>query len=268
MLGSRIAFFLLIALLGFAQPSFAQNVIDATVDTAVEEPTEFFLKRKVGIARFSNETVSGTTFLVDDSGDRLGKQASDILSARLAETGKFLMFERMDGDNVTAEQMLAGLKEEGVAIDYLIVGSVSEFGRSTQSETGVFQRKKTQRAYAKVNVRLIDVETGRIIFATEGAGEATSEAKKTLGAGTSAGYDQSLTDKSMSPRKKATTLSPEALARDWRLASSSLFMKTAGLLRTHRPAPRFRCLANGSQPLKSLHRLVKTNSTKFPWCPS
>ena len=108
------------------------------------------------------------------------------------------MFERMDADNVTAEQMLAGLKEEGVAIDYLIVGSVSEFGRSTQSESGVFQRKKTQRAYAKVNVRLIDVETGRIIFATEGAGEAISEAKKTFGAGTSAGYDQSLTDKSMS----------------------------------------------------------------------
>ena len=198
MLGSRISFFLLVALFGFAQPSLAENVIDATADAAVEAPAEFFLKRKVGIARFSNETVSGTTFLVDNSGDRLGKQAADILSARLTETGKFLMFERMDADNVSAEQMLAGLKEEGVAIDYLIVGSVSEFGRSTESESGVFQRKKTQRAYAKVNVRLIDVETGRIIFATEGAGEATSEAKKTFGAGTSAGYDQSLTDKSMS----------------------------------------------------------------------
>jgi curli biogenesis system outer membrane secretion channel CsgG len=198
MLGSRFCFTLLVALLGFAQPALAQNVIDATADAAVEESTEFFLKRKVGIARFSNETVSGTTFLVDDSGDRLGKQAADILSARLTETGKFLMFERMDADNVSAEQMLAGIKEEGVAIDYLIVGSVSEFGRSTESESGVFQRKKTQRAYAKVNVRLIDVETGRIIFATEGAGEATSEAKKTFGAGTSAGYDQSLTDKSMS----------------------------------------------------------------------
>jgi curli biogenesis system outer membrane secretion channel CsgG len=176
----------------------AQNVIDATQGDAVDESSEFVLKRKVGIARFSNETVSGATFLVDKSGDRLGKQAADILSARLAETGRFLMFERLDADNVSAEQMLAGLKDEGIAIDYLIVGSVSEFGRSTESESGVFQRKKTQRAYAKVNVRLIDVETGRIIFASEGAGEATSEAKKTFGAGTSAGYDQSLTDKSIS----------------------------------------------------------------------
>lgn len=194
----QLALFLFVAVAGFPQSSLAQDVIDATASDAIEEAPDFFLKRKVGIARFSNETISGTTFLVDNSGDRLGKQAADILSARLTETGKFLMFERMDADNVTAEQMLAGLKEQGVSIDYLIVGSVSEFGRSTQSESGVFQRKKTQRAYAKVNVRLIDVATGRIIFATEGAGEATSEAKKTFGAGTSAGYDQSLTDKSMS----------------------------------------------------------------------
>jgi len=182
----------------FPDVSHAQNVIDATnPSTPVDEPG-VFLKRKVGIARFSNETQSGVTFLVDDSGDRLGKQAADILSARLAETGKFLMFERLDADDVSAEQMLAGLKEQGVSIDYLIVGSVSEFGRSTETDSGIFQRKKTQRAYAKVNVRIIDVATTRIIFATEGAGEATSEVKTTLGAGTSAGYDQSLTDKSMS----------------------------------------------------------------------
>lgn len=178
--------------------SLAQNVIDTTApETTTDEPT-IFLKRKVGIARFSNETQSGTTFLIDESGDRLGKQAADILSARLAETGMFQMFERLDADNVSAEQMLAGLKEDGVSIDYLIVGSVSEFGRSTESESGIFQRKKTQKAYAKVNVRLIDVATGRIIFATEGAGEALTEAKKIFGAGSSAGYDQSLTDKAIS----------------------------------------------------------------------
>jgi len=156
------------------------------------------LKRKVAIARFTNETQSGVSFLVDDSGDRIGKQASDILSARLTDTGYFLMFERMDSDKTSAEQMLAGLKESGISVDYLIVGSVSEFGRSTESQAGIFSRKKMQKAYAKVNVRLIEVSTGRIIHAEEGAGEATSETKTTLGAGTRAGYDQSLTDKAMS----------------------------------------------------------------------
>ena len=136
------------------------------------------LKRKVAIARFSNETRSGQSFMRDESGDRLGKQASDILSARLSSTGSFLMFERSDSTKISAEQMLAGLKESGVAVDYLILGSVSEFGRSVESVSGVFSRAKAQRAYAKVNVRLVDVETGRIVHSAEGAGEAVSETKK------------------------------------------------------------------------------------------
>jgi curli biogenesis system outer membrane secretion channel CsgG len=176
----------------------AQPVLDGSAKTAPTASPAVSLKRKVAIARFSNETQSGTSFLVDDSGDRIGKQAADILSAKLAETGRFLMFERLDADDVSAEKMLAGLKEDGVSVDYLIVGSVSEFGRSVESDSGVFSRAKIQRAYAKVNVRLVDVTTGRIIGAREGAGEATSEAKTTLGVGSSAGYDQSLTDKAIS----------------------------------------------------------------------
>jgi curli biogenesis system outer membrane secretion channel CsgG len=199
----RISFshvFLFLALIVSCWMNSAFSAIDATthVDQPASESPSIGLKRKVGIARFSNETQSGNTFLVDDSGDRLGKQAADILSARLAETGHFLMFERLDADEVSTEKMLAGLKEKAVSIDYLIVGSVSEFGRSNESESGIFQRTKIQKAYSKVNVRLIDVTTGRIIYAAEGAGEATSEAKKTFGVGASAGYDQSLTDKSMS----------------------------------------------------------------------
>jgi len=156
------------------------------------------LKRKVAIARFSNETQSGTSFLVDDSGDRLGKQASDILSSKLSATGKFMMFERSDKDDIDSEKIISGLKEEGVGVDYLIIGSVSEFGRSVGSESKVFSRSKTQRAYAKVNVRLVDVSTGRIIFSEEGAGESVNTAQSKILTKTSAGFDQSLTDKAIS----------------------------------------------------------------------
>lgn len=178
-------------------PDKVHQATDNNAPVAAQE-SGVQLKRKVAIARFSNETVSGATFLIDNSGDRIGKQASDILSTRLTETGLFLMFERIDSGKTDAEQALAGLQETGVAADYLIVGSVSEFGRSTESDTGVFSRKKIQKAYAKVNVRLLDVATGRIVFASEGAGEASSEAKRVMGVGSSAGYDQSLTDKSLS----------------------------------------------------------------------
>ena len=156
-----------------------------------------FLKRKVAIARFSNETQSGTSFLIDDSGDRIGKQASDILSSKLATTGKFLMFERTDKDEIDSEKIISGLESEGIGVDYLIIGSVAEFGRSTDSASKVFKRTKNQRAYAKVNVRLVDVSTGRIIYSEEGSGEAVNTAESKVFSKVDAGFDQSLTDKAI-----------------------------------------------------------------------
>ena len=156
------------------------SLLNVSVASAQDAEATVTLKKKVAIARFSNETRSGQSFLVDDNNDRIGKQASDILSARLAETGKFLMFERLDGDKTSAEATLSNLEESGVPVDYLIVGSVSEFGRSTEGQVGVFSASKAQKAYAKVNVRLIEVKTGRVISAREGAGEATTETKERL----------------------------------------------------------------------------------------
>ena len=174
-----------------------QLVSDESFQSISETNSSAFLKRKVAIARFSNETQSGVTFLVDDSGDRMGKQATDILASILAATGKFIMFERADKDEVDAEKILTGLKSDGVAVDYLIIGSVSEFGRSVDSESQIFKRTKNQRAYAKVNVRLVDVSTGRIIYSEEGAGESISTAESKVLSKTNAGYDQSLTDKAI-----------------------------------------------------------------------
>ena len=154
-----------------------------------EDESGLTLKRKIAISRFSNETQSGNSFLVSNNGDRLGKQASDMLSAKLSESQKFLIFERLDSGGVSAEKVLAGLKDDGIAVDYLIVGSVTEFGRSTESDTGVFSRAKIQKAFAKVAVRLVEVSTGRIIHSEEGAGEASVTTKKTMGVGSTAGFD-------------------------------------------------------------------------------
>lgn len=207
--------------------SLAQT-IDATQPVSDASQQGVHLKRIVAIARFSNETASGTSFLVDKTGDRLGKQASDILSAKLASTNRFLMFERMDADDVNAEKALAGITQSGVPVDYLIVGSVSEFGRSVESQRGVFSKSKTQKAYAKVNIRLIEVSTGRIVFSEEGAGEATSTVKRTMGVGSSAAYDQSLTDKSISSAISAlvNNLIESLTKKEWR---SNFLSKEDGL---------------------------------------
>src|SRR5690606_7797901 len=53
-------------------------------------------------------------------------------------------------------------------------------------------------ARAKVNVRLVDVRTGQIVYSEEGSGEALSEANTVFGVGERAGYDSSLDDKALS----------------------------------------------------------------------
>jgi hypothetical protein len=50
----------------------------------------------VAIGRFTNESTYGSGLFTDESGDRLGKQASDLLSNRLAETQRFVIVERPD----------------------------------------------------------------------------------------------------------------------------------------------------------------------------
>jgi len=156
------------------------------------------LKRKVAIARFTNETKQGNSFLLDNNNDKIGKQAMDILSARLTQTGKFFMFERADLAKIKSEQQIANINSKVVGADYLIIGSVSEFGRTTTSDVGIFSRNIKQEANATVNVRLVDVSTGQIIFSQEGSGTSSSEAARTFGVGKRAGFDASIEDKALS----------------------------------------------------------------------
>jgi curli biogenesis system outer membrane secretion channel CsgG len=182
-----------------------------------------FLKRKVAIARFSNETLYGRSVLLDDvdaAGDVLGKRAADILSARLAETEKFLLFERIDGDKLSRELEKGVIESKEVPVDYLILGSVTEFGRETVGETGFLSRTKTQKAHAKVSVRLVDVRTSRVIYGEEGSGEAVSEVGTVVGIGTKAGYDSTLNDKAISAAisKLTSDLLENLLEEPWRSA--------------------------------------------------
>jgi curli biogenesis system outer membrane secretion channel CsgG len=164
---------------------------------AAEQTGKRYLKRKVAIARFSNETVYGQGFWVDENKDRIGKQASDILAARLAATDRFILLERIDIDKIAKELNLGKMHGLDIPADYLIIGSVSEFGRKDVSDVGIFSRVRKQQARAKVNIRLVEVRTGQIIYSEEGEGEAFSEAGSVMGVGDRAGYDSTLNDKAI-----------------------------------------------------------------------
>lgn len=160
------------------------------------QPATKSLKHKIAIGRFSNETRYGKALLTADDIDPLGRQTSDMLARRLVESQQFLVLERPDVGLVEMEQMRQG-SGNTVGADTLIVGSLTEFGRSTTGKRGFVSQTKEQLAYAKVEVRLIDVRTGHAFHSASGAAEATIEQGQVAGFGNQAGYDATLNDKAI-----------------------------------------------------------------------
>lgn len=159
-------------------------------------------RRKVAIARFSNETVHGSGLFTDEHGDRIGKQASDILARRLVETKHFTVLERPDLDKLRAEARLMGLSEEQfrnnlMGVDALILGSVVELGRETTGGAWLVGKSKTQRVRARVVLRLVDPRTGKVFYTAEGTGDSTVATTATLGFGGYAGFDSTLEGKAI-----------------------------------------------------------------------
>ena len=164
-----------------AIPSYAQD--------------EKTIKRKVAIGRFTNETQYAKGLFYDKENDPMRKQALDILSSKLAASGKFILLERDDLDILMAE---AGSSMNKIGADFIILGSITEFGRKAEGQQKVFSSTKTQTAEAGVSIRLVEAATGLIIYSDEAKGYAETTTKQTMGIGGSAGYDATLSDKAIS----------------------------------------------------------------------
>ena len=197
-------------------PAASTKEVSKTLTVNKDEPKG--LKRKVAIGRFSNETRYGQSFFLDKNNDRIGKQAMDILSNKLFETGKFIMLERADLSKIEDELKRGGSAKIDNAADYLILGSITEFGRKETSDVGFFSRVKKQEAYAKVHIRIVDVSTGQIIYSDEGKGTAFSEAGTVMGVGDKAGYNSQLNDKAIDAAISdlASNIIENMLDKPWR----------------------------------------------------
>ncbi len=153
------------------------------------------MKRKVAIGRFTNETQYAKGLFYDRENDPIRKQALDILSAKLAATEKFILLER-DGLEELVNEAGEGMQKIGA--DYIILGSITSFGRKVEGDDRLFSQSKTQTVEAGVSIRLVDVASGLIIYSDEAKGFAETTSKQTLGLGGSAGYDATLSDKAIS----------------------------------------------------------------------
>lgn len=197
------------------QPLETQKAAQHTV--TAQAPAAPLLKRKIALGRITNETNYGQSLLRDRHDDPLGKQVTDLMSKALTESGSYLVFERPDITRLQAENRLTDTKLNLVGVDALIVGSLTEFGRKTVGETGFVSSSKRQVAFAKVDIRVVDVSTGHVFFATSGAGEASTETASTFGFGSQASYDGTLNDAAIRQAvgDAVNRLSVEMKARPW-----------------------------------------------------
>jgi curli biogenesis system outer membrane secretion channel CsgG len=194
-LSSAVAAFILSGCATPAPQPVAIQAPPAVVNPAAALPAVPTLKRKVAIARFSNSTNYGRALLIGTEVDPLAEQAADMFMARLVDSGRFLIFERDDIDAIQREQALnLDSATRLVGVDALIVGSVTQFGRRTEGQTGFLSSTRRQTAEATVEIRLVDVQTGQAFFSTEGTGSASVEAGEVAGFGAQAAYDSTLND--------------------------------------------------------------------------
>lgn len=184
----------LVLLTGCASESFQSVEVAKTnaYSTAYHGP-----KTNLAIGQFVNKS-SFQQGVFSDGSDQLGSQAKTILMTHLQQTNRFNM---MDRANLAEIQREAGFNKQANNIKgakYIVTGDVTEFGRKSvgdQQLFGILGRGKTQIAYAKVNLNIVDVHTSQVVYAAQGAGEYSLSSREVIGFGGSSGYDSTLNGK-------------------------------------------------------------------------
>ena len=168
----------------------------------VQTPSAAYQGQKiaVSIGRFSNQS-SYQNGVFSDGEDRLGNQAQTILISNLQQSGRFSVLDRSNMRAIKEESALSKEAQNIKGARYVITGDVTEFGRKTTGDHqlfGILGKGKTQTAYAKVNLNVVDVKNSEVIYSTQGAGEYELSNREVLGFGGSAGYDSTLNGKVLS----------------------------------------------------------------------
>jgi curli biogenesis system outer membrane secretion channel CsgG len=136
--------------------------------------------------------------LFSDGLDRLGNQAKTILKTHLQQTNRFTVVNRDNMEEIAREASLRGQQQKLTGAEVAITGDVTEFGRRETGDVqlfGILGSGKTQLAYAKVALNVVDVSTSEIVHSVQGAGEYELSNREVVGFGGTAGHDATLNGK-------------------------------------------------------------------------
>ncbi len=154
-------------------------------------------KTSLAIGNFDNRS-SYMQGLFSSNIDRLGNQSKTILKTHLQQTNRFKVLDRANMAELEREAKLLGVDQNIAGARYAITGTVGEFGRKAIGDKqlfGILGAGKSQIAYAKVSLNVVDVTTSEIVYSTQGAGEYSLSQREVLGFGSNASYDATLNGK-------------------------------------------------------------------------
>ncbi|MEP0355525.1 CsgG/HfaB family protein [Paraglaciecola sp.] len=145
-----------------------------------------FAAPRVAIVDFENRTQYRTSW-------RLNTGAADMLTTELVKATKLDVFERERMSSILKEQDFgqsgridpSTAAEIGrlIGVDFIVTGAITEFGVSTSGGGGGGVNIGKKNFMASVDVRIIDVNTGQIVFADTGTGKKSSTNVKVFGFG-------------------------------------------------------------------------------------
>lgn len=151
----------------------------------------------VSVGKFDNRS-SFMRGVFSDGVDRLGSQAKTSLIAHLQQSQRFSVLDRDNLGETRQEAQFQQASQATRGADYVITGDIVEFGRKEIGDKqlfGVLGRGKTQVAYAKIRLNVVDVKTSEVVYSSGGAGEYELSSREVVGFGGSAGYDATLNGK-------------------------------------------------------------------------
>ncbi len=154
-------------------------------------------KSTISVGKFDNRS----TFLrglFSDGVDRLGSQAKTILITHLQQSNRFVVVDRENMREIQQEAALRGKEQQLVGAHFVLTGDVTEFGRKETGDQqlfGILGRGKTQVAYSKVSINVVNALTSEVVFSVQGAGEYALSNREIVGFGGTASYDSTLNGK-------------------------------------------------------------------------
>ena len=151
----------------------------------------------ISVGKFDNRS-SFMRGVFSDGVDRLGSQAKTTLVSHLQQSQRFAVQDRDNMAETGQEAKIAGAAQQLRGASFVVTGDITEFGRKEvgdQQLFGLLGRGKTQVAYAKVTLNIVNSLTSEIVYSARGAGEYELSNREVLGFGGTASYDATLNGK-------------------------------------------------------------------------